>query len=269
MGRGVISLLTMLAASGCMVNPGEGKTDAASPTSAVTSADATAPAPAIAHATTANLTSTSADSSASAASSTAHHAKDEIAVPAVDPVRAVESSPAMGTVRTVTVPAGTALALEMISGISSAVSHVEDRVQATVQSPITVNGIVVVPAGSTVSGYVTEATRSARVKGRARLGVRFNALHVNGTRYDIRTAAITREAPGTKKEDAKKIAIGAGAGAIVGAMAGGKKGAAIGSTVGAGGGTAAVLATRGDEVALPRGARVSARLASPVTLRIH
>ena len=59
-----------------------------------------------------------------------------------------------------------------------------------------------------------------------------------------------RVAPGTKKADATKIGIGAGAGAIVGAITGGKKGAAIGSAVGAGGGTGVVLATRGREVAL-------------------
>jgi len=186
---------------------------------------------------------------------------------------AVPDSPSTATVnnaeREVTIPAGTLLRVQLGSPVSSNGSRVEDRVNATLQRPIVVNGVTVVPSGAAVSGYVTEATRSGRVKGRARIGVRFNALRVGDTRYAIRTATVTRVAPGTKKSDAEKIAIGAGAGAIVGAIAGGGKGAAIGSAVGGGGATGAVLATRGKEVALPRGSVITARLASPVTVRVH
>jgi hypothetical protein len=171
-------------------------------------------------------------------------------------------------VREVTLPAGTLLRLRLGSTVSSKTSSIEDPVQATVRSAITRNGVTIVPAGSAVSGYVTEARRSGRVKGRARVGVRFNALRVNGTLYNMRTSAIAREAQGTKKEDTAKIGIGAGAGAITGAIVDGKKGAAIGSAIGAAGGTGVVLATRGDEVSLGRGAAVTVRLTSPLTIRV-
>ena len=115
---------------------------------------------------------------------------------------------------------------------------------------------------------MSQAERSGRVKGRARIGVRFTTMRVDGTRYRVQTASINRVAPGTKKADATKIGIGAGAGAIVGAIAGGKKGAAIGSAVGAGGGTGVVLATRGREVSLPRGTTVTTRLTEPLTVRL-
>jgi hypothetical protein len=185
-------------------------------------------------------------------------ASAEHVVAAADPPR----------VREITIPAGTTLSLRLGTGVSSRNSRVEDPVQATLRRPVVVNGATVIPAGTALSGYVTEAKRSARVKGRARLGVRFNALRVNGTRYNVRTATITRQARGTKKEDAAKIGIGAGSGAVVGAIAGGKKGAAVGTAVGAGGGTGVVLATRGDEVALPRGTVVTTRLVQPVTIRV-
>jgi outer membrane lipoprotein SlyB len=107
------------------------------------------------------------------------------------------------------------------------------------------------------------------VKGRARIGVRFNTLRVDGARYRVQTASINRVAPGTKKDDAVKIGIGAGAGAVVGAIAGGKKGAAIGSAVGGGGGTGVVLATRGREVSLPRGTTVTTRLTEPLTIHLR
>ena len=99
--------------------------------------------------------------------------------------------------------------------------------------------------------------------------MRFTSLRAHDTRYDIRTAAIAREARGTKRKDAVKIGAGAGAGALVGAITGGKKGAAIGSAVGAGAGTGVVLATRGEEVSLGRGAVVTTRLTAPLTVRIR
>ena len=170
--------------------------------------------------------------------------------------------------RTITIPAGTALTVRLASTVSSRTSRVESPVNATIVRPILINGTTVVPAGSAVSGYVSQAERSGRVKGRARVGVRFTTLRLDGTRYRVETASINRVAPGTKKADATKIGIGAGAGAIVGAIAGGKKGAAIGSAVGAGGGTGVVLATRGREVSLPRGTTVTTRLTQPLTVRV-
>jgi hypothetical protein len=198
----------------------------------------------------------------SAASSTAHHTTPP-ASPELDPAAAVAEAP-----REITIPAGTTIRLRLGSTVSSRSSNVEDAVQATLRTPIIVNGVTVVPAGAAVSGYVSEARRSGRVKGRARVGVRFNALRISGTRYTMRTASIAREAPGTKKEDATKIGVGAGAGAITGAIAGGKKGAAIGTAVGGGAGTGLVLATRGREVALPRGTAVTTRLTAPLTVRV-
>jgi hypothetical protein len=171
-------------------------------------------------------------------------------------------------IREITIPAGTRLSLRMGSTVSSRSSHVEQPVQANLRAPVIVNGVTVLPSGTAVSGYVTEARRSGRVKGRARIGVRFNTLRVSGTRYNMRTTSIAREAPGTKKADAAKIGIGAGAGALTGAIAGGKKGAAIGTAVGGGAGTGLVLATRGKEVALNRGTPVAVRLTAPLTIRV-
>jgi hypothetical protein len=171
--------------------------------------------------------------------------------------------------REVTIPAGTPLSVALTSGVSSNGSSVEDAVSATLQRPIVIDGLTVVSSGAAVSGYVTEATRAGRVKGRARVAFRLTSLRAGEARYEIRTSAIAREAQATKKEDAVKIGIGAGAGAVVGAIAGGKKGAAIGTAVGAGGGTGVVLATRGEEVSFSGGSVVTTQLTAPVTVRVR
>jgi hypothetical protein len=170
--------------------------------------------------------------------------------------------------RAITIPAGTVIRLRLANGVSSARSRVEDSVLATVNSPITVRGVTVIPAGSRVSGYVSDATRPGRVKGRAHVAVRFNTLRVGDTRYTMRTAAVSRQGRATKKADATKIGIGAGTGAVVGAVAGGKKGAAIGAAVGGAGGTGLVLATRGEDVAIGRGTVVVTRLTGPLMVRV-
>jgi hypothetical protein len=188
------------------------------------------------------------------------------------PSHAVGSAPAGGrrAYREVTIPAGTALRLTLQSGVASDTSRVEQPVRARLQQPLSIGGHAVVPAGSAVTGHVTAVRRSGKVKGRAYLAMRFTDLTTAGTddHYRIRTRVWGREAPGTKKQDAVKIGAPAGVGAVVGGIVGGKKGAGIGAAVGGGAGTGVVLATRGQDVRLGRGATVIVRLAEPLTVRV-
>ncbi len=128
-----------------------------------------------------------------------------------------------------------------------------------------------IPQGSRVSGVVTDATRSGRVKGLAHLALRFDTLAPRGDdeRYQIHTAAVGRTAQSTKKKDATEIGVPAAGGALIGALLGGKKGALIGGAAGGGAGTAVVLSTRGKEVSLPKGAALTLRLSEPVTVRVR
>ena len=182
--------------------------------------------------------------------------------------RPVEPAPVTAAWREITIPAGTQLPITLDTAIGSDTSHVEESVSAHLARSISVHGEPVLAAGSQVSGVVTEATRSAKVKGRAHVGVRFSSLTAGDERYDIRTATVTRTAQGTKQKDALKIGAPAAGGAILGAILGGKKGAAIGAGVGGGAGTAVVLSTRGEEVHLAKGAPITLTLAAPLTVRV-
>lgn len=171
-------------------------------------------------------------------------------------------------VREVTVPSGTALNVALETAVSSDQSKVEDTVRAVLTKSIVVDGTTVVPEGATLVGNVLEVHQSGRVKGRASVAFRFTRLHVREETQAIRTPRISREAEATKSDDAKKIGVGAGAGALIGAVAGGKKGAAIGGVVGAGAGTGAVLATRGEEVRLGAGTRIRTMLEAPIKILV-
>jgi hypothetical protein len=177
-------------------------------------------------------------------------------------------APPVPVYKEVTIPAGTTLRLDLKSSVASDTSAVEDSVRAALRQSVVVDGQTVLPAGTELAGSVTDVARSGRVKGRARVAYRFTSLRHDSERYDITTATIAHEAQATKKEDAKKIAIGAGAGAAIGALLGGGSGAAKGAAIGGGAGTGAVLATRGAEVRRGVGADVTTRLTAPLTVRI-
>jgi hypothetical protein len=200
--------------------------------------------------------------SGSTESTTADGAKPEAA--AAEETKA----PPVPVYKEVTLPAGTTLRLDLKSSVASDTSKVEDAVRATLRQAVVINGETVLPAGTELAGTVTNVERAGRVKGRARIAYRFSSLRHDSERYDITTATIAHEAEATKKKDATKIAIGAGAGAAIGALLGGGDGAAKGAAIGGGAGTGAVLATRGEEVRRGPGADVTTRLTAPLTVRV-
>ncbi|HET6315445.1 MAG TPA: hypothetical protein VFG86_03225 [Chloroflexota bacterium] len=167
-----------------------------------------------------------------------------------------------------TLPEGTMLGVRLETAVASDTSKVEDPVRASLRKAVVADRLTALPEGAVLAGAVTDVARSGKVKGLAHLSLRFTSLTVDDERYDIMTATVSRQASSTKKKDATKVGIGAGAGALIGAIAGGGKGAAIGAGVGAAGGTGVVLATRGQEVRLPQGTPLSVKLAAPLTVRV-
>ena len=182
--------------------------------------------------------------------------------------RAADSEPAF---REVTLPEGTVLALTLRTSVGSATSNVEDQVRATLRSAVRADGVQALPEGTAVIGHITDAQRSAKVKGRATVAFRFTRIDLpgEGGMTNIRTGTVTRTAEGTKKQDAAKIGGGAVGGAIIGGIIGGGDGAAKGAAIGGAGGTGVVLATRGKEVALAAGTPLSVKLTQPLTLRVR
>jgi hypothetical protein len=170
--------------------------------------------------------------------------------------------------RDVVLPAGTTLKVALTSPVASDRSKVEDQVRATVSEPVIVDRHVVLPRGTQVVGYITDIERSGRVKGRARVAIRFNKLVLDGDEYIFRSEPIHLVADATKGEDATKIGIGAGAGAAIGAILDGASGARKGAVLGGAAGTGTVLATRGEEVKLDSGDTLDTRLTRALRVRV-
>jgi hypothetical protein len=172
--------------------------------------------------------------------------------------------------REVTLPAGTALTVELTTAVGSDTSSVEDAVRGTLRNAVRTDGYEALPVGTTLLGHVTSAEPAGKVKGLSSIAFRFNTIDLPGDsgREPVNTATYTRSARTTKKKDATKIGIGAGAGAVIGGILGGGSGAAKGAAIGGGAGTAVVLSTKGDEVRIPAGTPVTIKLAGPLTVRV-
>ncbi len=181
------------------------------------------------------------------------------------------ATPAGDKAREITIPAGTVLPVALDTSVGSDTSRIEQPVNAHLTRPLILHGQTALPSGTRVSGVVTDAKRSGKVKGLAHVAMRFESLVPTGSdeRYRIHTSSVGRTAPATKKKDALEIAAPAAGGALVGAIVGGKKGALVGTAIGGGAGTAVVLSTRGKEVRLPRGTALRLKLTEPITVRVR
>jgi hypothetical protein len=190
------------------------------------------------------------------------------AAPVVEPAPAAKTEPPKPRqARSITIPDGTLLNVSLSERVSSD-AHVQgDTFSAVLTEPVIVEGLVIAEKNARVSGKVVDAQRAGKVKGLARLTLELTHLITSDDqRIAIHTAQFVKQADHSKKEDAKKVGIGAAVGAAIGAIAGGGKGAAIGAGAGAGAGAGSVLLTRGEEAELPVETRLSFRLTQDVKL---
>jgi hypothetical protein len=178
-----------------------------------------------------------------------------------------ETPPAPREPRMVTVPSGQRLTVRLDSTLSTSRSRVDDTFFATLDEPLIVDGLVIADKGARLEGRVVESEQAGRVKGLARLACELTKLHSDdGQVVGIATSTFSIDGESSRNDDLKKVAVGAGAGAILGAILGGGKGAAIGAASGAGAGVGAAAATRGEPAVLEPETRMDFRLAEDVTI---
>lgn len=179
------------------------------------------------------------------------------------------------------VPSGTAIPLILENAISTRSARAGDPIYFQTIYPIIVDGRILVPAGSYMSGQVLSAKRPGKVKGRGQLVLKLTQLilpngytvSLEGTPSDAETGGgeqSTKEGeikgPGSKADDAAVLVRSTVYGAGIGAAAGGLTGARAGLGIGAAAGLLAVLLTRGPDAELPRGTTMQARLDRPLPL---
>jgi hypothetical protein len=198
------------------------------------------------------------------------------------PIPAAQPALAPSTPAKVRIPSGTVLPLVLHNGISTRSAKIGDPVYFETLFPVMIDGRVAIPAGSYVSGEVSDSKRPGRVKGRGELMIKLNTLilpnaymvNLNAVPSDASTGgneSVDPEGKVTGDSDktsdvgtiAKTTAAGAGIGGLATQNA---KGVGIGAAAGAAVGLMTVLLTRGPEAEMPRGTTVNVTLNRPLFL---
>jgi hypothetical protein len=173
---------------------------------------------------------------------------------------------------TLLVPTGTRIPLVLHNAVTTRNARAGDPVYLETLFPISIQGRILIPAGTYVQGEIQEAKRPGKVKGVGEIRMRLNSMILpNGYTVDFNATPTNAGTGGNESTDSegkvkgdtnkagdvgtvvKSTGVGAGIGAIATQSA---KGAGIGAGVGAAVGLAAVLLTRGPEMELPRGTTV-------------
>ena len=162
--------------------------------------------------------------------------------------------------------AGSRVSIRLAQSLSTDRNRSGDHFEGTLDSPIELNGKVVIPRGAAVTGFVNESKPSGRFKGHAVLSLSLRTIEIAGKQVPIKTAMVGRASKGHRNQNVAWVGGGAGTGAIIGAIAGGGQGAAFGAGAGAAGGLTGALLTGKKQIRIPAEALISFRLSEPIPL---
>jgi hypothetical protein len=165
----------------------------------------------------------------------------------------------------VTVLAGTPIAVRMVDSLDTSKTRTGDLFTATLDSNLVANGIVVAPRGTTVHGKVTKSENARRLTGKSEMQLELTNIVINGAAQPISTSGFQQKGKSEGAQTAKKTLGGAGLGAAIGAIAGDAgKGAAIGAIAGVG-----LAATKkGQPIVVPSETLLEFSLKQPTTLPV-
>jgi hypothetical protein len=163
-------------------------------------------------------------------------------------------------------PAGTRISVRTIDDIDSTKNRVGYRFRASLEEPLWVDGILVVPKGADVYGRLEESKETGTFAGRSELRVALTGIVVNGATVPLVTGEYEVSGRSKGESTTKRIVGGAAIGSIIGALADGGKGAAIGAGAGAGLGAASEILTAGDKVTIPSETLLDFTLERTVTI---
>lgn len=185
------------------------------------------------------------------------------------------STPAyVAEARTIQVPVGTVFDVAMVTPVDTRTSNVGDKIEAKLMAPIVSDGVTIAHQDAIIRGEVTDVQRASRSKSeedRASLILTFTSLEtVEGVKALHATVTNSEGkliAKSTSTRDKLIIGGSAVAGAIIGKVAGkDTKSTVIGAVGGAVLGTGAVLASKGHELEVPTGSKVTLRVDEPITI---
>ncbi len=178
----------------------------------------------------------------------------------------------------IVIPAETELIIELQDEISTATNKEGDKFKAKVVSPRELNG-------ATIEGRVSKIQKPARLIRRAEMLLSFDIIRLDNNRWANYNAMVVEVFPvkgdnvkqvdnegsvqgkSSVKEDATRIGVTAGSGAVIGGVIGGPVGVAVGAGVGAAFGVGTIFVERGKHIKLVRGQQLRIKTAYETRIR--
>jgi len=176
--------------------------------------------------------------------------------------------PPAPVVHNIALPAGTDIPVRITQTLDSASTQTGDKFTGAIASDIIVDGMVVLPQGTPVTGHVDAAQDAAHYKGSSLLTISLSAINHKGEHIEVATEPFSKQGEGRGKNTAEKVGGGAAVGAILGGIFGGGKGAAIGAAAGGGVGAGANTVTRGQQVQIPSETVVRFKLSDAIIVHV-
>lgn len=187
------------------------------------------------------------------------------------------------------VPQGLVIPIDLRTAISTQVAKAGDYIEATVNQNVPLNGTGYLPAGTVISGQVTEAKAGRRLSRSGSLSIAFNNLRLpSGASYPmsahlIGTIGRYKDVNGVERGEGWKAklgqfalrgvggaglgaALGTGLGAIVNGGSGAGTGAWAGAAFGGGLGAMDMLLRKGRDVIIPSGTEMKLQMDEPLSL---
>ncbi|MFO1428059.1 MAG: glycine zipper 2TM domain-containing protein [Steroidobacteraceae bacterium] len=185
--------------------------------------------------------------------------------PAAKPAATAAHATAKPLPTRLVVPAGTNLTMALSSGITTKTAKSGDTFGAIVVSDVMVGNKVAIPAGSHVTGRVTNVVSgSNKIGGVPTLALRFDSLELpDGQRVGLNGDLVQQGRSDTGRDTAKILG-GAAAGAVIGHQVDNSdKGKVIGGLLGGAAGALAAKKT-GAEVELPQDSTLTIATGAPI-----
>jgi hypothetical protein len=177
------------------------------------------------------------------------------------------------------VPAGTALMVRLDTTLATFSNKPGDPFRGSFTEPVIVNGLTVIPAGTTVEGRVTKVNEPRRFSGKPTIGILPEAVILpTGERYfldatltdtNIHGSDVNSEGQfkgsGHDRRDTIEQGAGTAGGMLVGGLVGGPAGVLVGGLVG-GGATTGHWLSKPRSATLPAGTQLTLELNRPLTM---
>jgi len=165
-----------------------------------------------------------------------------------------------------TVPAGTAIRVQLDQSLDSSRNRAGDVFDAHTVEPVLIDNRLAIPENTPVRGEVAYARPSGHFSHPGSLEISLKQVELDGNWLDIATRENARKGGSHTKNNAGWIGGGAGGGMLIGALAAGGKGALIGGPIGAGAGTAVAFFTGKRNVHLSAESQLVFHLAQPISV---